>query len=107
MSELKTKVLSTLKSKKGTVIEEGTQVTVTYLKDEDYLKIETFDGRIIKIRPMYANKKLRGFKKTPSDKTLAKWNGDGIAKSIKGNTVEPDGYDEYGMPSWFLALGMI
>ncbi len=31
----------------------------------------------------------------------------GRCMSIAGETVEPDGWDEHGSPSWLLALGMI
>jgi len=32
---------------------------------------------------------------------------DGIALSIMGHNVEPDGIDPDGSPSWLMALGMI
>jgi hypothetical protein len=32
---------------------------------------------------------------------------DGDCESVLGNSVEPDGYDEYGAPSWLLAFGLI
>lgn len=32
---------------------------------------------------------------------------DGVCQSICGETVEPDGYDEHGSPSWLLAMGLI
>ncbi len=45
--------------------------------------------------------------KAPSLKTLEKWSYDGVAKSIGGKRVEPDGYDENGLPSWMLVMGII
>lgn len=45
--------------------------------------------------------------KEPSMKALEKMVGDGIAKSILGNKVEPDGWDQYDAPSWLLAIGLI
>lgn len=45
--------------------------------------------------------------KAPSIKVMEKWSDDGIAKSIGGKRVEPDGYDENGLPSWMLILGLI
>lgn len=45
--------------------------------------------------------------RAPNVKTMEKWSFDGIAKSIGGKKVEPDGYDENGLPSWFLVLGLI
>jgi hypothetical protein len=32
---------------------------------------------------------------------------DGICPSVAGDSVEPDGWDSHGSPSWLLALGMI
>ena len=45
--------------------------------------------------------------KPPSDKMIEKWTYDSICKSLNGKTVEPDGWDSDGTPSWLLALGMI
>lgn len=45
--------------------------------------------------------------KLPSEKTLQRFMFDGVAESTAGNTVEPDGWDDEGSPSWLLALGMI
>jgi hypothetical protein len=46
-------------------------------------------------------------KKCPSMKTLEKYSNDSICKSIGGKTVEPDGYDQDGYPSWLLVLNII
>ena len=51
-------------------------------------------------------KYVRGVSKPPSDLSLEKMS-DGAAKSVLGKRVEPDGYDEYGSPSWLLVLGYI
>ena len=32
---------------------------------------------------------------------------DGVCESVAGHSVEPDGWDHEGSPSWLLALGMI
>lgn len=45
--------------------------------------------------------------RAPSVATMEKWSSDGVAKSIGGKKVEPDGYDENGLPSWFIILGLI
>ncbi len=39
--------------------------------------------------------------------TLDRWVNDGIAKSIDGCKVEPDGTCQHGAPSWLLVLGYI
>jgi hypothetical protein len=43
----------------------------------------------------------------PSLKTLERWSFDGVAKSLDGCRVEPDGTCIHGTPSWLLALGYI
>ncbi len=43
----------------------------------------------------------------PSLEELEEAVNDGICQSIAGESVEPDGRDQYNSPSWLLALGMI
>lgn len=43
----------------------------------------------------------------PSFKTLERYSFDCVAESTAGNTVEPDGWDSEGNPSWLLVLGMV
>ena len=43
----------------------------------------------------------------PGMRKLENWTNDGICKSVGGETVELDGWDSNGTPSWLLALGMI
>ncbi len=45
--------------------------------------------------------------KAPGLKTLERQSDDCYCNSILGIRVEPDGHDEYGSPSWLLALGLI
>lgn len=45
--------------------------------------------------------------KAPSMNALERWSEDGVAKSVLGARVEPDGHGPDGEPSWMLALGMI
>jgi len=45
--------------------------------------------------------------KAPSIKTMQNWSDQGIAKSVLGNRVEPDGFDPEGSPSWMLVMGII
>lgn len=66
------------------------------------------DGNTFAIRAVNAKKYFGApFMATPSEKTLMKWSDDGIAKSVTGARVEPDGYGPDGSPSWLLALGLI
>ncbi len=43
----------------------------------------------------------------PSASTLIEWSNSGIAESVNGEQVEPDGLDPSGAPSWLLFFGMI
>ena len=43
----------------------------------------------------------------PDMEELEEANNDGACPSIAGNSVEPDGFDHEGSPSWLLALGII
>lgn len=43
----------------------------------------------------------------PTMEELQEWVYDSVCNSVTGDTVEPDGHDEHGFPSWLLALGMI
>lgn len=45
--------------------------------------------------------------KKPGMRSLEKWTFDSVCKSVGGKTVEPDGYDINGYPSWLLVCGII
>ncbi len=45
--------------------------------------------------------------KLPSIRTLEKWTDEGMGKSLLGQTVELDGFDANGSPSWFLVFGLV
>ena len=47
------------------------------------------------------------FKKMPSISYLQKQELDGVCSTVNGKRVEPDGFDEFGAPSWLLVLGLI
>lgn len=98
------------KSKKGTIINTGERVTLSFdIKSKStgeplpcYVRMTTEDGRRIST----ANFKAAGIR-VPSLPTLERWSSDSICKSIFGDTVEPDGWDSNDSPSWLLALGLI
>jgi hypothetical protein len=46
-------------------------------------------------------------KTAPDDDQLREWVRDGVAESVLGERVEPDGIDEHGSPSWLLAMGLL
>lgn len=43
----------------------------------------------------------------PTFEDLERWTYDSVCESVLGETVEPDGYDEHGSPSWLIAYGLI
>lgn len=47
------------------------------------------------------------YMRLPSLETIREWESDGIAESIDGCRVEPDGTCEHGSPSWLRALRVI
>lgn len=56
----------------------------------------------------YAEKYPSAIKcKPPTVATMDRWVSDGVARSIDGCRVEPDGECEHGYPSWLMALGLI
>jgi len=45
--------------------------------------------------------------KTPSIRTLERWNEEGVCLTPSGHRVEPDGFGSDNSPSWLQALGVI
>ena len=81
---------------------------VKYGKDYPYsVQLVAQNGRTISFLAEGAWKKLRGFPKPPSISTVERWNEEGVARSVDGQRVEPDGYSPDGAPSWCLVLGLI
>lgn len=44
---------------------------------------------------------------TPSMDEIDEAMCDGVCMSVAGETIEPDGHDEHGSPSWLLVFGLI
>tara|TARA_R110002020_G_scaffold19364_2_gene67097 strand:+ start:5736 stop:5963 length:228 start_codon:yes stop_codon:yes gene_type:complete len=44
---------------------------------------------------------------TPSFEEIRGWVFDSTCESLAGETVEPDGVDPDGFPSWLLAVGLV
>lgn len=86
---------------------KGSSVSVRFLS-VSYNSVAIQYGNEVKIIPaMNAAKKLTGFTKEPSIKTMEKWMDNGIALTVTGKRTEPDGIGEDGSPSWMLVLGLI
>lgn len=87
----------------GEVIPAGTTAQIAFETVGSHTRMNVLfpDGRSFK----FGNFSL--FFKAPSNSTLEKWCDDGVAKTVTGHKVEPDGYGPDGSPSWLLAMGLI
>jgi hypothetical protein len=91
----KTKKIITLKT--GEVLKAGITISKWNVDGRsDRCQLST--GNIVRVTSCF---------KAPSIKTLEQYCENGISKSVLGKTVEPDGYDEYGSPSWCLVMGIM
>ena len=99
-----------IKLRDGTVIPVGSKGDLEFKAPAEWSASVGFDalgGRRVNLN----SKNLFGyfgrpFTPAPSLSALEKM-GDGLAKSVTGKTVEPDGYGPDGSPSWLLVLGYI
>jgi len=109
------KLKKEMKFKDGTSLPAGTEVSVAFTKDNPGVALITVAGGVLslysdrtyRVRSSSLHKYLSGFTKPPSVATMAKWGDDGVAKSVGGERVEPDGWDSDGTPSWMLALSVV
>lgn len=93
-----------LVSKKGHKISIGTICVLEF--GSQRVTVHGNDG-LVRIAYKYAPKYFSEFEGQPSMNCLERWSNDGICETPLGNIVELDGTDEYGCPSWLLALAMI
>lgn len=100
-----------IKLRDGTVIPVGSKGDVLFNQGQNSVASAGFDslgGRRVNL----SNKNLfdyfgRPFTKVPSLTSLEKMSDDGVASSVTGKRVEPDGFGPDGSPSWLLALGYV
>lgn len=100
-------VKTEMKFKDGAVIPVGTQLICEFPQGNLRTFVINFEGRQFKIGYTSAGKYLNKFKTEPSMNALEKMSNDGIATTPLGSRTEPDGYGQYGEPSWLLVLGLI
>ena len=112
----KGKLKKDIKLKTGDVIPAGTSVGVEFDRRKPERALLTLDfstdNRDYTVDPlkMSAGKLylyVAGFGKPPSIKTMMNWTNDGVAKSVTGKKVAPDGVGPDGSPSWLMVLGYI
>ncbi len=95
--------ISTIPWKDGTVTPTGARVTVTFIQSTPYLAEIWFNDSCHRIHISRLHRLLKGFPKPPSISALTKMATTGVARSVLGKRVEPDGWDTEGAPSWLLA----
>lgn len=88
------KTEKSIKLKDGSILPAGLPVTF----QESTPSICLVDGRKVRVSSAFV---------PPSMDELEEASNDGVCPSISGETVEPDGWDCHGSPSWLLALGVI
>lgn len=87
-------------------IPKGTEITVVWGENgKPTITIPSLKSEPFSLGNKFLIKILG--KKVPSLTTLERWSDDGVAKTILGTKTEPDGYGNYGEPSWLLVMGLI
>lgn len=108
-------VTQSLKLKNGDTIPVGTRCDLKFSCEYPYNVViacptvgasgRSYQAQPAKIGPL-STAKTFGMK-APGIRAMEKWSDDGIARSMLGAKVEPDGCDPNGSPSWLLVLGYI
>ncbi len=91
----------TLKLKNGDVLPAGCAVS---WKDGK-ATVHVSANRRVRVSALGAARAL-GIE-IPSEEEIGYWVIDSVCDSILGYTVEPDGIDEEGSPSWLHAMGLV
>ena len=104
MAIFRTKTIRTITFKSGVTITNHSDVTVVPVNSLNCgVTYVSAEGKELKFKIGYskAHEYLLGFVKPPSIKSLEKnYSENATCKNPIGNTVEVDGEDHYGFPSW-------
>jgi len=103
------RLLRDLRTTKGVEFKTGEEVKVReYAREFPWtVRVEAADGRRMSLLVEGAHRSLSGFPKPPGLATLERWSTDGVARSVDGQRVEPDGFSVGGAPSWVLVSGLV
>ena len=93
------KTIKDLKMKSGEIVPRGTEIQPC--KGHDSICLVQ-GARLEPYRIKYTSAIA-----VPDIDELENWSNDGVCDSVSGESVEPDGHDRYGFPSWLLVLGLI
>lgn len=96
-----------VKLKNGTIVPRGTMANLKPFEKNgiSYCEVTCDNGTIFKTKTLSAVVLIG--KKVPTISKLEKWCEDGICKTPAGKTVEVDGEDYKGFPSWARLLGLV
>lgn len=97
---MKTELYKDIQIKGGELLPKGLEVDVRFTKETSSVCIVNANDKEYTLR-------CKSVFEPPDMETLKEWNSDGGCESVLGNWTEPDGYDEYGAPSWIMVLGFI
>ena len=88
-----------IRLKSGVILPAG--LPVRFYKDRpNACTVANPDGKAYLVR-------VKNAFEVPSINELEDFASDSVCPSIFGHTVEPNGWDHKGSPSWLLALGLI
>lgn len=99
-----------IKLKGGRIIPANTEVEVSFLEKDSDTNISIANrDRLCNIRHNGLTSLVRIISvfERPDMETLEEWNNDAVCETPLGNRTEPDGYDEFGAPSWLMVLGFM
>ena len=103
-----------MKLKNRDVIPKGTPFVVSFQRQDPLLRTDwagpsgtDYAKKGLNIGISNLHLYFSGFSKPPGTRALQHMVYDGIASTVTGQKVEPDGHGTDGSPSWLLVLGMI
>lgn len=108
-ASFRTKAKIDIKLKSGELIPRGAEVECIFSDDiltRFLIKAANLE-KSVRVPYRSANKYLIGFTAQPGMSSLERMMNDGIVTTPLGSRTEPDGYGQYGEPSWLLVLGLI
>lgn len=89
-----------VKLKDGTTLPKGSKAWFLKKDNGDWHNtVCCVEGHLVSI--------VGAFGPAPKIETMEKWSNDGVAKSVTGRRVEPDGHGPDGSPSWLLVMNVI
>lgn len=92
--------------KDGSTYAKGEEFSVRWDREKPWISLLTIGQREIRVHSQTLPTLSHDFE-APDMSELDEVMCDGICYSMLGHSVEPDGWDHEGSPSWLLAMGMM